>query len=130
MKSIIAKAAEAFRKEQLPNDTDSFDFEVERNNRSPRFMAIVKAYSEGVPVDTIVDTHKCSRGTVMRYARLAGLPKRPKHFDPTLRAQAVELYRTGMGLKMIAELLDVSEAYVSTAAKEAGISRYKKVRND
>lgn len=124
-KTHLYITAKAIREGQQLEVTPNFDFETERLNRTPRFIEIVTAYQSGHPVATIVEKHKCSRNTVLRYARLAGLPKRPKHFNTAIRSEAIELLRSGAPLAEIATMLDVSKAYVSTVAKESGLSRYK-----
>lgn len=109
-----------------------FTFSTERINRLRRFIVIVRAYKAGDDVNQIADRFGCSRSTVLRYARLAGLPKRPKSTLVTGTKEAVlrdYQIRGGDGrplypITTIAEMNNVSPAYVSTVAREAGISRY------
>lgn len=122
----LYEVALAYREGNQPELGDSFDFETERKNRSPRFLQIVSAYEKNVPIKDIIEEHKCSRNTVLRYARMAGLPKREKHFDDSIRTQAITLLKAGAPLKEIAKTLKVSEAYVSLVAKDNGLSRRKK----
>jgi transposase-like protein len=61
----------------------------------------------------------------MRYARMAELPKRPKHFPIEIRKAVIHDYKTKMAVADIAKLHDVSPAYVSKVAREEGISRYE-----
>src|SRR5687768_10172738 len=67
-------------------------FTQERANRLTRFLAIVRAYRGGTPVKNIEERFGCSRQTVLRYARLAGIPKRDKGFGPRVRAATIALY--------------------------------------
>lgn len=110
-----------------------FNFAQERSNRLARYLAVTREYKKGVPVDNIVSKYECSKGTVIRYARLAGLPKRPKHFPEEIKKAVMEDYRAGMPVAKIAELHGVSAAYVSRTARQEGVSRYaprpKKNRN-
>ena len=101
-------------------------FPQERANRLARYIIITRAYAKGEDVARIADRFGCSRHTVQRYARLAGLPTRPKHFPHAVRAAVLRDYRRKLPVAAIARLHDVSEAYVSKIAREAGISRYAK----
>lgn len=100
-------------------------FTQERANRLTRFLAIVRAYKGGTPVKNIEEQYGCSRQTVLRYARLAGLPKRPKHFDQNIRRAVISLYRQGKPIAQIQAQLGVSQAYVSKTATEEGINRHR-----
>lgn len=102
-----------------------FTFAQERSNRLARFLKIVTAYKLGKPMLDIERKYGCSRGTVLRYARLAGCPKRPKHFDPEVRKAVIALYRQNKPLAEIEALLGVSQAYISKTATEEGINRRK-----
>jgi len=121
----LYKIAEAFRAGNPPEPSPNFDFEAERQNRPPRFLDIVTDYAAGHTVNSIIEKYKCSKGTVLRYARLAGPPKREKHFDNSIRSQAIDLLKSGAPIKSISSMLNVSEAYVSIVAKASGLSRYK-----
>ena len=103
-----------------------FTFTQERANRLARFLRIVNAYRLGKPVQDIVAGYGCSRSTVLRYARLAGLEKRPKGFDPDLRNAVIALYRQGAPIAQIQAQLGVSQAYISKTATEEGINRYRR----
>lgn len=121
----IADAAEAFREGQEITGHSQFNFQVERENRPERFMEVVADYKAGMSCKDIEAKHKCTHSTIMRYARLAGLPKRPKHFDPSIRTQAIELYKSGLTAHRVAELVGVSDAYMSKLVNELGIKRKK-----
>ena len=101
-----------------------FTFTQERTNRIARFFRVVNAYRLGKPVRDIESEYGCSRGTILRYARLAGLPKRPKGFDPKVRSATIALYQQGAPIAQISAQLGVSQAYVSKTASEEGIKRY------
>jgi hypothetical protein len=105
-----------------------FSFHIERSNRIARYVEIVRAYKSGEAVDVIAERHGCSRHTVLRYARLANLPPRPKHLPADVKDAVLRDYKRGMPVRRIAELHSVSEAFVSKTAREAGISRRKPFR--
>jgi len=88
---------------------------------TPRVRGILARYVDQVPISKIVEEFRVSRIQVLRYARLAGLPKRPKGFDPEIRGKAMELYERGTPLKIIRAKLGVSEAYISKTAAAAGL---------
>lgn len=98
-------------------------FTQERANRVVRYLAVVRAYAAGVPISDIEDRWGCSRSTVLRYARSAGLAKRDKGFSPDTRAAVLALYREGRPIAEIAATCGVSPAYVSKEATAAGINR-------
>lgn len=100
-------------------------FTEEHANRLPRAVKVTTAYKRGEPVGDIVTEFGCSRGTVLRYARMAGLPKRPKHFDAEIRKGVIAMYQQGKPLAEIEARLGVSQAYVSKTATEEGINRRK-----
>jgi hypothetical protein len=98
-------------------------FAEEHANRPVRYIRVTAAYKLGKPVKDIVAEYGCCRGTVLRYARLAGLPKRPKHFDADVRNAVIAMYRDGRPLAEISARLGVSQAYISKTATEEGINR-------
>lgn len=100
-------------------------FTEEHANRLPRAVRVTTAYKRGEPIDNIVAAFGCSRGTVLRYARMAGLPKRPKHFDAEIRKGVIAMYQQGKPIAEIEARLGVSQAYVSKTATEEGINRRK-----
>jgi len=108
-----------------PIDPESLSMQVDRSRRHTRTLEIIIMYLNGVPIDKITDTFKMSRGQVLRYARLAGLPKRPKGFDPEIKAKTLKLYKDGMSLKRISARLGVSEAYISKTAHAEGLQLRK-----
>lgn len=99
-----------------------FTFTEERANRLQRFPKVVDDYRSGLPVAEIEAKYGCSRGTVLRYARLAGLNKRPKG-DADRRRAIIAMYETGAPIARIAAQMDVSQALVSKIATEEGINR-------
>jgi DNA invertase Pin-like site-specific DNA recombinase len=99
-------------------------FTHERANRLVRYVAIVRAYKNNVPVQTIVDEYGCSKSTVLRYARVAELPKRPKATTAaSVRAEVIRLYKADVPIAEIARQCNVSQAYISKTATEEGINR-------
>lgn len=104
-----------------------FDFAQERANRPVRFLRVVKAYRNGMPVRDIEAEYGCSKHTVLRYARMAGLPKRSKSDDPERRAKIIKLSKTGgMSQKEIATACNCSVSLVSIVEHEAGLKRYNR----
>lgn len=99
-----------------------FTFTQERANRLIRYIEITRAYKAGKPVREIEAKYGCSRQTVLRYARLAGLPKRPKG-DVDRKAAIIAMYQQQKPIAEIAARLGVSQALVSKTATEAGINR-------
>ena len=93
---------------------------------NPRTRGILDRYLDQVPIDKIIEEFSVSRIQILRYARVAGLPKRPKGFDPKVRSRALELYELGVPLKIIRHKLGVSEAYISKAAATAGLKLRRK----
>ncbi|WP_428029758.1 helix-turn-helix domain-containing protein [Ancylobacter sp.] len=100
------------------------DFEYERQNRPPRFLAIVDDYMRGVLVQDICDKYGCSKHTVMKYRAMAGLPKRPKH-SLGVADQIERMYRAGTPIAEIAQRLGCSPSLVSQMATRLGINRRK-----
>lgn len=100
-------------------------FTKEHANRLPRYVRVTAAYKSGQPVRDIESKFGCARGTVLRYARMAGLPKRPKHFDAEIRKGVIAMYQQGKPVAEIEARLGVSQAYVSKTATEEGINRRK-----
>ena len=100
---------------------DDLSRQVDRARQHMRTLEILMRYTNNVPIDAIVEEFKMSRTQVLRYARLAGLPKRPKGFDPEIKAKTIEYYKQGMSLKSIRNRLGVSEAYISKTAAAEGL---------
>jgi len=92
-----------------------------------RFIAITSAYKTGEPLADIQARFDCSEVTVVRYARLAKLPKRPHHLPADIRAAVIADYKdTKMTVINIARAHGVSMGYVSRVAREAGFARFKR----
>jgi len=105
-----------------------FTFAQERANRPIRFLRVVRAYKNGKPVQDIENEFGCSRNTVLRYARMAGLPKRAKTDDPERRAKIIRMSKQSPrpSQTTIAIACNCSEALVSIVEHEAGIKRYRR----
>lgn len=101
-----------------------FNWEVERSNRLNRFIEITRSYKRGERVEDIAKRYGCDRGNVLRYARMAGLDKRPKGLPVETREAVLADYRLGLPIADIAKLHGVSISYVSTVATKAGIGRH------
>lgn len=95
-------------------------FRRERENRPPRYIAVVNAYKAGDPINEIAERFGCASTTVHRYARMAGL-YRPK--ESTVRDGILAMYQLGKPISEIAAKFGVSVALVSKYANEAGIGR-------
>lgn len=100
-----------------------FNWEVERSNKLNRFIEITRAYKRGEKVEDISKRYSCNRSNVLRYARMAGLDKRPKGISAETRKKVLADYKLGLPIADIAKLHGVSLAYVSTIANKAGIGR-------
>jgi transposase len=103
-------------------------FTQERLNRPVRFVVVANAYRRGMPVREIETKYGCSKSTILRYARLAGLSKRERGFDPGIRNAVVALYVQGRPIAEISARLGVSQAYISKTATEEGINRRRRPR--
>lgn len=107
---------------------ETISFPYEHANRLKRAKEIIDLYTKGVPIRDILDKYGCSRGTINRHARIAKLPKRPKHFPEKIKLATIVMIEQGRSLVEIKARLGVSEAYVSYLGKEIGRSRYKNGR--
>lgn len=101
-----------------------FTFTEERANRLQRFPKVVDDYKANMPVADIEAKYGCSKQTVLRYARLAGLEKRPKG-DADRRRGIIAMYtqKDEPPIAEIAARFGVSQALVSKIATEEGINR-------
>lgn len=104
-----------------------FNFAEERTNRAVRFFHVLTAYKAGQPVDSIATQYECSKTTVLRYARIAGLSKREKKRKVS-KEDVIAAYKTGRMVADIAREFDISPSRVSTIATENGINRKGKRR--
>jgi hypothetical protein len=90
-------------------------------------MDIIRRYALGKQtVQEIADFYECTKATVMRLARQAGLPKRPKCFPIKIKKATLTMLKQGKPLAEIKALLGVSHAYASKLGKENGLQRYGK----
>jgi transposase-like protein len=121
------RAPRGFR-ELLAKISKTLDFPDERANRLKRFIEIIAAYQDGQPVAEIERDHGCTRSTILRYARIMGLPKRPKHFDIDRRQRVIRLYKHKVPVAEIARRCGCSQAYVSKTATEEGINRHRSTK--
>lgn len=105
-----------------------FTFDKERANRIKRFLTIVREYHYGVPLTKIMKDHGCSKGTIIRYAKMAGLPARGQNLKKMSREKRkalIALYKQGKPVAEIAAALGISSALVSRTATEEQINRHK-----
>lgn len=132
MKFFIKDAANFANSSRMPKAFQSiilsirniFTFTQERANRLKRCIAIIRSYKSGMLIRDIEIKYGCSRQTILRYARAAGIEKRPKHFPKEIRNAVIKDYKNKIEVAEIARLHNVSPAYVSKIAREEGISRY------
>lgn len=104
---------------------DVYTFARDRENRSVRFVRICLAYKRGDKVEALAEEYQCSETTIKRYARMAGLPKRPKFLPCAIRWEVENQLRLGLPIQTIADNNQVSPAYVSKLGAELGLRRYK-----
>lgn len=109
-------------KSLLTRKTKIISFTDEKENRPPRFVAVIEAYKSGMPIKEIADKFGCSLGTVHRYARMAGL-FRPN--ESSVKDGILAMYQQNKPIAEIAAFFGVSQALVSKYASEAGINRNK-----
>lgn len=108
----------------IVNSGKPLSLELERERRAERSLLIIQHYTDGIVVAEIQAEFDCSRNTVLRYARAAGLDRRPKCFPSTIRNDVVKLLKEGKSYNEIRTKWKVSLAYISKVAKEEGLSRY------
>lgn len=109
----------------VPESLHHLSLQLERSRRQMRSLEILMAWAAGKSLKEIQDTYDCSKTTIFRLTRAAGMPKRSHAFPTAKRDRAIALYKAGQPLSSIADSLGCSEAYVSMAAKAAGVkSRY------
>ncbi len=96
----------------------------ERAVRATRSLRILEMYALGMPVDLIAADFRCSRGTVLRHARQAGMAKRQRGLGEELLKLADKLIKEGRPLLYIAKRLNRSEAWVSHRAAKLKQRRY------
>lgn len=128
----LTEVADFLRNKTMPNGLRIlfnkmkriFNFTIERNNRVVRFKKILEEYDAGIPLKKIVENYGCSRSTVLRYARIAGRPRRPKSDDPQRRAMIIG-HKAKLPQSEIARLCGCSIGLVSMVEHEAGLKRYK-----
>jgi hypothetical protein len=97
---------------------------LDRARRHTRSLMIVRRYVRGEPIDDICARYAIGRSQVLRIVRDAGAPKRPKHFPEAVLNAVLRDYRAGFPVAEIADRNHVSQAYVSTQARKAELSRY------
>lgn len=101
-----------------------FDFAEERSNRVVRFLLIIKAYKAGEKIDAIAHRYKCSKSTIHRNIRIAGIERRGQR-KKNVNDAVLEDYKSGIPIAEIAKKHGVSQAFVSREATRAGINRRK-----
>lgn len=132
MRFTLADAANYLQTKKLPahlravvrDFEEIFDFGEERDNRLRRYIAIARAYAAGTSIAAIAAEYDCSKRTILHYARMADLPKRPRHLPEQIREAVLRDYRNKLPIAKIAALHHVSPAYVSKTAHDEGIGRY------
>ena len=97
--------------------------QIDLARRTTRSMEIILRYGEGEPVRDIEEKYDCSKNTVLRLARSAGLSKRVKSFPTEVRNAVILLYKEKVPIAEIQARLGVSQAYISKTATEERINR-------
>lgn len=138
LKLTLEAAADYVRTSRAPDPflavitriRQTFSFADERANRVVRFLEIVRDYRAGVMVNDIVMHHGCTPGTVLRYARLVGAPKRPKSNDPKRHEKIIKMTKRTPrpSQTAIAEACGCSISLVSLIEHQAGLPRYETPR--
>ena len=98
---------------------------IERAARMTRTIQIIQRYALGEPINEITKDYDCGKGTVLRYARAANLPKRPKNFPKEIRETVIAKLKENVPYKIIATALNCSEAYISKVATQENLRRHK-----
>lgn len=110
--------------EKVPESPLSLQHDVAR--RIERSLNIIAEYKEGVVVENIADRYGVSRNTVLRLARMAGLPKRPKRkISDEHKATALRMLAQGELYSVIAKHVGASESWVHYLAMDHNLQRYR-----
>lgn len=120
---FLGKKVEATIRSLLLRTKSFFDFVRERQNRIVRFGKVCRDYRLGHPVKQIAKKYGCSTGTVIRYARLAGLPYRPKSDH---KAVVLAMLQLGKPYAEIAARTGLTLGAISMMAKRNNLHRYKR----
>lgn len=81
---------------------------------------LLVGYSEGVPVQELARRFNVHRATVREIARRAGHPSRQPELSDDKRAEAARLYKEGLTLAQVGELLGISDEGVRSAVITCG----------
>lgn len=102
-----------------------FTFTEERHNRLNRYVSVINAYKDGVPLADIETKFGCTRRTIFDYVERAGVPRRS--FKPEEIRQAVlRDYKAGIPISKIMDLHNVKRRFVQQIAADAGERRYRR----
>lgn len=102
-----------------------FNFTEERYNRVNRYVAVVNAYKNGMPIREIENKFGCSRRTIYDYLEQAGV-KRDRVLKPEeIRKAVIRDYKNKIPIAKICELHNVSAKFVHAEARKAGLRRNK-----
>lgn len=112
--------------EEVSLPRTSLSMGIDRARRQVRMFEALMLYTEGkMTVFEIAEKYECSRTTVLRWARLAGLIKRKEKSAERI-SDILEAYKDPeRPIKEIAEQFNVSQSFVSQQASKAGIARRK-----
>jgi hypothetical protein len=127
----LSEAAEYIRLGQIPKALRDlfrrlvriFTFAAERENRIVRYKKIIEEYKGEASVESIAMKYGCSKSTVLRYARLAGLDKRVRSDDPERWAKIIA-FKAKLPQSEIAKRVKCSVSLVSMVEHKAGLNRY------
>lgn len=87
--------------------------------------SILMAYRAGVKLEAIAADHGISVPLVIKLARKAGLPKRPRGRSVEDQQEISRMYRDGVELKVIGEMFGISMAGADMARKRMGVPAYR-----
>ena len=108
----------------MSDTLNPLSLQTERGRRAQRSLTIIQLYEKGELVNEIADYFECSKNTILRHARFAGLPKRPKCFPTEIRNAVIRDLQRKRTYKAISVAHGVSQAYISKVATEEGLQRY------
>lgn len=121
------KKADNFFMAALKSVLRIFNFYEERNNRLSRFVSVINAYKNGMPIADIEKKFGCTKRTIYDYVERAGVPRRS--FKPEEIKQAIiRDYKANIPTQKIADLHNVSLRFVMKTTADAGLRRKRKLK--
>lgn len=124
--SVIKGSKTQRQRTGTPRTTDSRGPVRENSSRSQTRLSasnreeLLVGYAEGVPVQELATRFNVHRATVREIARRAGHPSRQPELSDDKRAEAARLYKEGLTLAQVGELLGISDEAVRSAVIALG----------